>query len=114
MTRGSCPSTPRGARRALPAQRGTRDEARRRRRSPAPLVAASTHAPTFNGDVTLKTRSMLKKRAGRPRSAISSGGLAARAASDAAQARRSSARLPETCAAAPSAADAPARPPAKR
>ena len=35
----------------------------------------ATHEPTLIGEVTLKTRSMLRKRSGRPRSVISSTGL---------------------------------------
>ena len=43
----------------------------------APLSATSSQEPTFIGEVGLKTRSMLKKRAGLPRSEISSSGLTA-------------------------------------
>jgi len=49
----------------------------------APLAVpneATTQLPTLIGEVTLKTRSMFRKRSGRPRSEISSRGLTASAA----------------------------------
>jgi hypothetical protein len=40
----------------------------------AARAAGRTHEPTLIGDVTLKTRSMFRKRSGRPRSEISRAG----------------------------------------
>ena len=40
------------------------------RLSQAPPETKSTHDPTLIGEVTLKTRSMFRKRSGRPRSEI--------------------------------------------
>ena len=66
------------------------------------------------GEVTLTMRSMLRKRSGRPRSEISSAGLALTQASATAQARRASLRFPAASATTASGADAPPSPPAKR
>ncbi len=43
----------------------------------APPLVARIQEPTLIGEVTLKTRSMFRKRSGRPRSEISSAGLTA-------------------------------------
>jgi hypothetical protein len=72
------------------------------------------HVPMLIGEVGLNTRSMFRKRSGRPRSAISSAGLTATAPVAISHARRASASLPATSAATASGADAPARPPLNR
>jgi hypothetical protein len=77
-------------------------------------LAASTHDPTLIGEVTLKSRSMLRKRAGRPRSEMSSAGLTAIPAKAFSHARRARSSLPARPAASASPADAPARPPVKK
>ena len=76
--------------------------------------ADSTHVPTLIGEVGLNTRSMLRKRLGRPRSAIRSGGLTAMPANASSEQLRASARLPLARAASPSRDDPPASPPAKK
>src|SRR5206468_2348023 len=77
-------------------------------------VAARIHDPTLIGDVTLNTRSMLKNRAGTPRSRISKIGLPVPAARQMRPALRASLRLPVTSAVQASIADAPVRPPKKK
>ena len=79
----------------------------------APL-AASTHEPTLMGEVSLTMRSMFMKRAGRPRSEMSSAGLASTAAPAVAHARRASSSQPRSSASWASPAEAPARPPVKK
>src|SRR3954469_9531363 len=80
----------------------------------ARLFAKRIQEPTLIGEVTLKTRSMLKKRSRRPRSAIRSIGLAETPANAISQARLASRRLPVRVAAYPRAEEAPPRPPAKK
>ena len=46
----------------------------------APPETKRIHDPTLIGDVTLKTRSILRKRSGRPRSEINNSGETASAA----------------------------------
>src|SRR5256885_4515547 len=77
-------------------------------------LATSSQDPTLIGEVTLKTRSMLKNRSGRPRSEISRAGLVEIPAKASAQARRASRRLPDSDARWAGAADAPPRPPLKK
>jgi hypothetical protein len=76
--------------------------------------AVRIQVPTLSGEVTLKTRSMFRKRAGRPRSLIRSGGPAATPPNATNVAVRASARFPARRAPRARVADAPARPPAKR
>ena len=68
----------------------------------------------FIGDVGRTTRSMLAKRSGRPRSAISSAGLASAPPAATRRAARASPGRPDRRPAAASTDDAPARPPVKR
>src|SRR5439155_24884661 len=77
-------------------------------------LAASVHEPTLIGERSLKTRNMLRKRSGRPRSLIRSGGLAAQASAATRVAARE--RLPRPAARATRArvAAPPATPPAKK
>ena len=70
--------------------------------------------PTLIGEVGLKTRSMLRNRAGRPRSEIRRGGLTDTPASAASRAFLARASLPLKRATRARSADAPARPPAKK
>ena len=95
------------------ARRDTGDVAERRRRVVAPWPTA-TQVPTLIGDLSLNTRIMLRNRAGRPRSAIRSGGLRAD------RRRRDQRRVagePLVAgdrAASPSSDEAPASPPVKK
>jgi hypothetical protein len=66
------------------------------------------------GDVGLKTRIMYRKRSGRPRSEISSGGLTMIPALATSHARRASTSLPRISASTASVALAPAMPPKKK
>ena len=66
------------------------------------------------GDVGLKTRSMLMKRSGRPRSLMSSTGEMPAPATPSAAARRASGALPVNRAPAAIGPHAPARPPTKK
>ncbi len=77
-------------------------------------LPTSTHDPTLIGDVTLNSRSMLRKRSGRPRSEISSAGLTPTATAAFSHARRASSSLPRSPAASASPAEAPAIPPVKK
>src|SRR5688572_13506437 len=82
-----------------------------------PFVApdnATTQDPTLIGDVILKTRSMLRKRAGRPRSVISSTGFAMEASIATAQERRASRRWPASSAASAKVDAPPVSPPVKK
>src|SRR4051812_49512565 len=79
----------------------------------APLIER-IHEPTLIGDVTLKTRSMLRNRSGLPRSEVRRRGLTAMPPSAISQHRRASSRLPARSAAQASVADAPPRPPVKK
>ena len=77
--------------------------------------ATSVHAPTDIGLWRLKTRSMLRNRAGRPRSEMSSTGDKAAPASAIHRASRANdGSLPARPAAAATSADAPAAPPTNR
>src|SRR4051812_20009573 len=75
---------------------------------------ARSHEPTLIGEVTLKTRSMLRKRSGLPRSEVSRSGLTESAPNAISQERRASSRLPVRAAASANVADAPPRPPVKK
>jgi hypothetical protein len=80
----------------------------------APPETSSIQDPTLMGEVTLKTRNMLRARSGRPRSETRSAGDTTSAAAPTYSdvfARRS---LPATRASPWSTLDAPARPPKKR
>ncbi len=66
------------------------------------------------GEVTFSTRSMFRKRAGRPRSDTSSAGLTAAPPSATAHARRARSSSPRSSAISASTAEAPAMPPTKR
>jgi hypothetical protein len=80
----------------------------------AVLLAPRIHEPMLIGEVGLSTRSMWWKRSGRPRSAISSGGLAATPASATSHARRASASSPRSSLMRAKGAAAPAIPPKKK
>jgi hypothetical protein len=83
--------------------------------TPAFENATSVHTPTDIGLWTLKTRSMLRKRSGRPRSEISSGGDAtALAAAIHRACRTRSGSPPRRCATAAITAAAPDAPPTKK
>ena len=77
-------------------------------------VALRLQDPRLIGEVTLNRRSMFRKRSGRPRSEISSGGLAAIPAMAARQARRASTGLPARPAPKARPAEAPAIPPTQK
>ena len=77
-------------------------------------LAPRIHEPTLIGEVSLNMRSMWRKRSGRPRSEISSGGLAATPASATSHARRASASSPRSSLSSAKGAAAPARPPTKK
>ncbi len=79
----------------------------------APL-ALSTHEPTLIGEVTLNIRSMLRKRAGLPRSEMRRTGLTLTPASATPQLRRASVSLPRTPARKANPAAAPPIPPVKK
>ena len=76
--------------------------------------ADSSHVPTLMGDVTLATRSMLRNRRGRPRSATRRTPLAATAVDDATRQRRARRWSPVSRPPAASRADPPAMPPVKK
>jgi hypothetical protein len=78
------------------------------------LEAPRIHEPALIGDVGLSTRSMWWKRSGRPRSEMSSGGLAAAPASATSHARRASDRSPRSSLMSAKGAAAPAVPPQKK
>ncbi len=105
-----------GRPRTAAAVRASRPPGSRTTWSAAPALAAApnparTHDPTLIGEVTLNIRSMCRNRSGRPRSEISSTGLANAPAAATADARRASTGLPLASASRDSAADVPARPP---
>src|SRR3954454_22607915 len=83
-------------------------------RAVAGLDKLRFHEPRLMGEVTLNSRSMLKKREGRPRSEISSAGLTPRPANASVQADFASFSLPVSSAPRPSPAEAPASPPVKK
>ena len=72
---------------------------------------ARIHEPTDSGDVGLITRSMLRKRVGRPRSWISAPTLTSAPPSAASRPTRRSPGRPVTSASAASVAETPAAPP---
>ena len=80
----------------------------------AVLLAPRTHEPRLIGEVGLITRSMRWKRSGRPRSAISRGGLAAAPTRATSHARRASASSPRSSLSNAKGAAAPAIPPKKK
>src|SRR3954469_7460294 len=91
-----------------PAGAGTNDvQASAAATAVARPLALSSHEPTLIGEVTLKTRSMLTKRDGLPRSEIRSAGLAPTPATALSHARRASASLPGACATSAGIAGAP-------
>src|ERR1700760_3256405 len=75
---------------------------------------ASSQEPTLIGELGLKTRSMLVKRAGRPRSWTRAAADRLIAPSAVSLATRATSRWPDTCALAASTEEAPARPPKHR
>src|SRR5579875_1470166 len=75
---------------------------------------ASSQDPTLIGELVLNTRSMFRKREGRPRSLTSATPDSAMAAVALTLALRASCGLPEACANAASTEDAPATPPRNR
>ena len=60
----------------------------------APPEMKRVQLPTLIGEVTLKTRSMLRKRSGRPRSEINNAGPTTSAAAPMKRVRRASVRFP--------------------
>ena len=80
----------------------------------APPETKRIQLPTLIGDVTLKTRSMLRKRSGRPRSEMSSAGETTSAAAPRKRLVRASRSLPVTRATPCNTDDAPAMPPVKK
>ena len=73
-----------------------------------------SHEPTLIGEVTLTTRSMLRKRRGLPRSEVRSIGLTESDAREISHDLRARSRLPVRSAAKARVADAPPRPPVKK
>src|SRR5207248_3868534 len=80
----------------------------------APLETNRIQEPTLIGEVTLKTRSMFRKRSGRPRSEIRSAGLTRSASALRKRLRRASVSLPPIRAARLKTDEAPASPPVKK
>ena len=81
---------------------------------PTELNAARHQAPRFIGERGLKTRSMLRKRAGRPRSEINSAGAGTTAASATLRATAAERSSPDRSAASATNADPDAIPPSQK
>src|SRR5688500_4807135 len=77
-------------------------------------VTLRSHDPTLIGDVGLKTRSMLRKRSGRPRSRMRSTGLTPKAASAINQDRRAREWFRASPATKARVVEAPPSPPVKK